>query len=253
LPAVEKVKIVEANGEWESKDGNPGLHIIVEIVKKAPKDKKGRQQQYSRLHRYIMDDSEWADQRMAELCDAFLGNRPKQFNLSKLVGKVGAAKLRSDMYDGEEQAKIARFLEVDDDLEEDEDDEPEEEDEEDADDEGEEEDDGDEEEEEDEEDEEDDYNDWSIPQLRAELKRRELPSAGKKDVLVAALEEDDNTDEEEEEEDEEEEDYSEYSTKELKDELRRRGLRVRRGMTDEDLIAALEEDDEDEDPLDDDE
>lgn len=256
LPAIEKVKCVSVDTEWKSKDGNDGWHIVCEVVKRAPKDKKGRQQQYSQLHRYLMLDSEWIEQRIAELCDAFLGNRPKSVNAIKFVGKTAAAKLRSEQYEGEDRAKIARFLELDE-VEDDEDDEPEEDEDEDEDvDPEDEEDEEEEEDEEDDEEEEEDYDEWSLAQLRAELKRRDLDHKGKKDELVERLqdadEEGDDEDDEEEEEDEEEADYSEYSTAELKAEMKRRGLRVKRGMSDDDLIEALEADDEDdEDPLED--
>jgi hypothetical protein len=250
LPAIEKVKCITVDTEWTSKDGNEGWHIVVELVKKAPKDKKGRAQQYSQLHRYIMLDSEWVEQRIAELCDAFLGNRPKQVNAVKFVGKTAAVKLRGEMYEGEERAKIARFLELDE-AEDDEDDEPEEEEE---DDDTEEEEEEEEDEEDDEDEEEEDYNEYSLAQLRAELKRRELDSKGKKDDLVARLEVDDEEGDDEDEEEAEEDDYTEYSTQELKDEAKRRGLRVLKRHTDEDLIGMLEEDDEnEEDPLDEDE
>jgi hypothetical protein len=253
LPAIVKVKMVTVETEWTSKDGNEGWHLVCEIVQKAPKDKKGRQQQYSQLHRYIMLDSEWAEQRIAELCDAFLGKRPKSLNATTLVGKTAAVKLKGEVYEGEERAKIQRFLEA----EEDEDDvDPEEEEE---DDDVEDEDEDEDEDEEEAEDDEDDYNDWSLVQLRSELKRRELDSKGKKDELVERLQEDDEGSDDEEEDEEsddagDEEDYSEYSLDELKAEVKRRGLRVLKRHTEDDLIEMLQEDDEDdEDPLDDDE
>jgi hypothetical protein len=256
LPAIVKVKMVTVETEWTSKDGNEGWHLVCEIVQKAPKDKKGRQQQYSQLHRYIMLDSEWAEQRIAELCDAFLGKRPKSLNATTLVGKTAAVKLKGEVYEGEERAKIQRFLELDE-AEEDEDDvDPEEEEE---DDDVEDEDEDEDEDEEEAEDDEDDYNDWSLVQLRSELKRRELDSKGKKDELVERLQEDDEGSDDEEEDEEsddagDEEDYSEYSFDELKAEVKRRGLRVLKRHTEDDLIEMLQEDDEDdEDPLDDDE
>lgn len=39
----------------------------------------------------------------------------------------------------------------------------------------------------------DDYNDWKVPQLRAELKNRQLPADGNKDDLVLRLVEDDES------------------------------------------------------------
>lgn len=60
--------------------------------------------------------------------------------------------------------------------------------------------------------------------------------------LMALL--DGENDDEEEEDDEEETDYSEMSLSELKAECKDRGLKVKKGMSKEDLIEMLEEDDE---------
>ena len=56
--------------------------------------------------------------------------------------------------------------------------------------------------------------------------------------------EEDSDDEEDEDEDEEENDYEEMSLKELKAEAKDRGLKVKKGMSKEDIIEMLEEDDE---------
>lgn len=60
--------------------------------------------------------------------------------------------------------------------------------------------------------------------------------------LMALL--DGENDDEEDEDDEEETDYSEMSLSELKAECKDRGLKVKKGMSKEDLIEMLEEDDE---------
>ena len=60
--------------------------------------------------------------------------------------------------------------------------------------------------------------------------------------LMALL--DGENDEDEEDEDDEEADYSEMSLSELKAECKDRGLKVKKGMSKEDLIEMLEEDDE---------
>lgn len=60
--------------------------------------------------------------------------------------------------------------------------------------------------------------------------------------LMALL--DGENDEDEEDEDDEETDYSEMSLSELKAECKDRGLKVKKGMSKEDLIEMLEEDDE---------
>jgi hypothetical protein len=251
-PAIVPVKLTDADFEFKSKSGGEGIHLQFAISKKAPKGKT-----FYPLHYYIMYDSDYYVQRMAELMDAVLGKRVKSLKPTDVVGKICAIKVRPEDYDGETTAKVARLLPLDDepdDDEEDEDDEVDEEDE-DEDEDDEVEDDEVDDEEEDEVEEVEDYNDYSIAQLRKEAERRGLDTKGNKKAIVARLEEDDETDETDEPDDDEEDeevDYTEFSTKELKEEMRSRGLKVKRGMTDDDMVEALEEDDE-ADPLEDDE
>jgi hypothetical protein len=247
-PAVVKVKCVTANLEETFKSGNEGAHLVFDIIKKPPA--KGKK--WAQLHlRYVYADNEGEAWMEAQVMDALIGKRVKQYGSAALVGKTCLANLRAEEYEGNAKPGIKGLMPLDsDEFEDDEDDDEEEED---VDDDEEE----DEDEEEEDEEGEDDYNDWSLAQIRAELKRRELDSKGRKDDLVTRLEEDDasedeeDEDEEEEEDEEEVEDYTEWDTAELKAEMKRRGLRVKRGMDDDALVEALEEDDEnEEDPLD---
>ncbi len=251
-PAVVKVKCVTANLEETFKSGADGAHLVFDIIKKPPSKGKKWGQLHLRYVYYESEDEAWME---AQVMDALIGKRVKQYGSTALVGKTALAQLREEEYQGQPKPGIKALLPLDsDEFDEDEEDEDEDdledEDDEDLEDE-------DEDEDEDEEEDAEDYEDWSIAQLRAELRRRKLSPSGKKPDLVSRLEDDDSTsdeDEDEEEDEEEEVDYSEYSTAELKAEMKRRGLRVKRGMGDDDLIEALEEDDEDEeDPLEDDE
>lgn len=63
----------------------------------------------------------------------------------------------------------------------------------------------------------------------------------KKNSKASAPKEDD---EEDDEEDDGEDDYSGWSQKALKTELRKRGIRVKKGMDKDDMVKALEADDE---------
>lgn len=63
----------------------------------------------------------------------------------------------------------------------------------------------------------------------------------KKNSKASAPKEDDGEDDEE---DDEEDDYSGWSQKALKTELRKRGIRVKKGMDKDDMVKALEADDE---------
>lgn len=104
------------------------------------------------------------------------------------------------------------------------------------------------EEEEEEEEDEEDLSELSLKELKA--KARELgikvPKKADKDDLIELIEEalEEEEDEEEDEEDEEEIDYSELSLKELKSLAKERGIKVKKGMDEEDIIELLEEDDE---------
>lgn len=66
------------------------------------------------------------------------------------------------------------------------------------------------------------------------------------DDILAALDSDDSDDEDDEDDDDDDDtpDYSEMSLAELKAECKNRGLKVKKGMDEEDLIEMLEEDDE---------
>lgn len=68
-----------------------------------------------------------------------------------------------------------------------------------------------------------------------------LDEADEEDLLALL---DGENDDDEEDEDDEEADYSEMSLSELKAECKDRGLKVKKGMSKEDLIEMLEEDDE---------
>jgi hypothetical protein len=248
-PALVRVKCTEADLDFTSSTGNDGVHLQFKIVGSKP-PKKG--QEWSTLHHYLTftDAAQW---REVEMMEALLGKRVKSYKDTDLVGKLCLAKLRPEDYEGETQAKIARLLALDededddDDLDEDDDSEPDDdaddEDDADADD-----DDSDDEDDDDEAD--DDYNEWSLPQLRAELEDRGLESKGRKNTLVARLEEHDASDDEGEEEDDDEgddeeaPDYSEWSLRDLRAEAKERGINTR-GLDKDGLAEALEEDDGD--------
>lgn len=106
-------------------------------------------------------------------------------------------------------------------------------------------DDSDEDEDDDEEEVEVDLDELSLKDLR-KLAKDEFGIKGankmKADKLKAAILA--ASDEEEEEEDEDEVDYSTMSLKALKAEMRERGIKVKKGLSKEDYVAALEEDDE---------
>lgn len=92
------------------------------------------------------------------------------------------------------------------------------------------------------------YDEMSIPELRDELKARDLNPKGQKASLIKRLEDDDESEEtaaepdEGEEDEDEENDYTSWSLSDLKGELEERDLSVK--GTKATLIARLEDDDE---------
>ena len=89
--------------------------------------------------------------------------------------------------------------------------------------------------------------------LKLEISKKKVMAAKKVTALVELImeeaEEDDildalDSDDEDDEDDDDTPDYSEMSLAELKAECKNRGLKVKKGMDEEDLIEMLEEDDE---------
>lgn len=115
------------------------------------------------------------------------------------------------------------------------------------------------------------YEDLTVKELRAECRKRGIPVKGlKKPGMIEALQgldedddediedediededieetediEEEETDEEETDEDEEDMDYEELSTRALKELMKDRGIKVKKGMKKQELIKALEADDQ---------
>jgi hypothetical protein len=55
------------------------------------------------------DNQELTNQKLGELFSSF-GIQPGNFNLAGWVGKVGAAKVKHELYEGEANAKISYFI-----------------------------------------------------------------------------------------------------------------------------------------------
>lgn len=58
---------------------------------------------------FVADKPEYTNQKLGELFNSF-GIQPGNFNLAGWVGKVGAAKVKHEQYEGETNAKIAYFI-----------------------------------------------------------------------------------------------------------------------------------------------
>lgn len=227
-------EIIEANlkngkdGTGEPDPERPQLEMVYEM-KQAEKE-KNKKFEGSRVWSYVMlpghpsyDRTVWKlDQLLLALGVSTNKKRKGTFDPDDMVGEEVVVNVRPDTnLNGEYRGQIGSVMAYDEetfgqesdedddeeldeeDLEETEEDDEEEDDEEEDDEDEDEVDDDEEEVEED--DETEDYSDWSIADLRAELKERELSSRGPKPTLIERLEEDDASDEEEEDEEDEEE------------------------------------------------
>ena len=146
-----------------------------------------------------------------------------------------------ETYEGKKQVRIIEFIALDSDDEDEDQDEEDDEDEDESDDEESE---DEEEDEEDEEEDEEDLSELSLKELKALAKERgvKVTKGMSKEDIIELLSEEDEEDEEEDEEDEEDEiDYSAMSLKDLKAAAREAGIKVKKGMTKEDIIEALED------------
>jgi hypothetical protein len=155
-----KIDEVEAG---ESKAGNKQLRVIIKITKKG--EFKG-----ANLFHYVPLDPESPGYfRMKEFTKA-LGLKEKgTLDTDKMVGKEVLVRVKPDSYEGEYRARVGAVLapkkDADDDSSDDGDD-----------------DDG------------DDYEEWSVDELKEELKGRGLRVAGKRAVLIGRLRKDDEDD-----------------------------------------------------------
>lgn len=183
---LKEVKVTKPDGK------DRRLEIVSEI--------KSGEFKGSRFWDYISLENEAVEWKLDQFLQAVgiaTGKKRKgSFDTDDIQGETIRVRSKHETYNGEVRAKVAAFLpaaedeedeepddeEVDDEPEDDEEDDTEEDDEEESDD-------GDEEEAEAEA--EDDYDEWSVPDLRTELKERELSTKGGKVVLVKRLRADD--------------------------------------------------------------
>jgi len=225
-----KAKVVEVTAR-DSNAGNPMLEVVLEITQKG--DFKG-----SKMWYYILTDGS-QDGRLREFVEA-CGKRAKgTLDTDALEGTELQIKVKpdKDQY-GDYRGAVGKVIGTGGgDEDEDEDDEPEEEpDEEDED-----------------EEEEVDLDDLDRSELKKFIKDNELEISIKKsmsdDDIREAIAEASGSGEEDEDEDEEEssDDYDEWNVQELKDELKKRDISKTGKRAD--LIKALREDDEDEEPF----
>lgn len=98
-----RVRIASAE-EQTSKSGNQMIKLVLEV--------SGYNATIWHFVVLLQDNPKLVNQKLGELWNSF-GIQQGNFNLQQWVGKVGAAKVKHELYDGEPQPKIAYFINKD--------------------------------------------------------------------------------------------------------------------------------------------
>lgn len=98
-----RVRIASAE-EQKSKSGNQMIKLVLDV--------SGHNATIWHYIVFMTDNTKLTNQKLGELWNSF-GIQQGNFNLQSWVGKVGAAKVKHEVYDGEPQPKIAYFISKD--------------------------------------------------------------------------------------------------------------------------------------------
>lgn len=226
--------VVASTQMKESSKGNPYIEIVFEITSG---DSKGQKL----FHNCSLQPQALFNLKsVLEALGFTIPGKAFDLDISQLVGLSCSVEVTHEVYEGKKRARIVEFISSEDSDEE--------------------------------ADIEETLEDLSLEELKElalalGMKKIKVKKMDEDDLIEAILEEDDedieealeeilddeeeeedeeelDEDDDEEEEDDDEMDYEEMSLKELKAEAKERGIKVTKGMKKEDLIEALEEDDE---------
>lgn len=233
------VKVEAATAETSS-SGNPYIKFVFQVI-------EGKHKGAKVFHNCSLQPQALFNLKALLLAIGYeIPQGAFDLDLEEVLDLECEIEVAHETYEGKKQVRIIEFIALDSD--EDEDESEDEEDEDDSEDEDEEddsdEDEEDEEDEDEEEDDEEDLSELSLKELKALAKERgvKVTKGMTKEDIIELLSEEDEEDEEEDEEDEEDEiDYSAMSLKDLKAAAREAGIKVKKGMTKEDIIEALED------------
>ena len=98
-----RVRIASAE-EQTSKSGNQMIKLILDV--------SGYNSTIWHWVVFMPDNQKLTNQKLGEIFNSF-GIQPGNFNLTSWIGKVGAAKVKNEPYEGEMTAKIAYFINKD--------------------------------------------------------------------------------------------------------------------------------------------
>jgi hypothetical protein len=224
------VKITEAELS-KSQSGNPMVKVVFEVTEGKNKGAK------------LFENVSLQPQALFKLKSILLAvgydipDGAFDLDVNDLLDLECQVEVAHEKYEGKNKARIVEFIgedEGDDSDDEDDDDDDEDEDD-DSDDEEDDEDEG-----------EEDYESMSLKDLKALAKEKgiKVTKGMGKDEIIEALEEAEDDDEEDDEDEEDEVDYSSMSLKDLKALAREKGIKVKKGMGKDEIIEALEDDEE---------
>ena len=95
-----RVRIASAE-ETTSNAGNPMIKLVLDV--------SGYNSTIWHYVVFMADNPKQTNQKLGEIFNSF-GIQPGNFNVLSWVGKVGAAKVKHETYNGEKNAKIAYFI-----------------------------------------------------------------------------------------------------------------------------------------------
>lgn len=95
-----RVRIASAE-EQTSKSGNQMIKLVLDV--------SGHNSTIWHYIVFMPENQKLTNQKLGELFNSF-GIQQGNFNLQSWIGKVGAARVKHELYDGEPQPKIAYFV-----------------------------------------------------------------------------------------------------------------------------------------------
>ena len=95
-----RVRIASAE-EGVSNSGNPTIKLVLDV--------SGYNSTIWHWFTFMADNPKLTNQKLGEIFNSF-GIQPGNLNTSSWIGKVGAAKVQHEPYNGETNAKIAYFI-----------------------------------------------------------------------------------------------------------------------------------------------
>ena len=96
-----RVRIASAEEQTSSKTGNQMIKLILDV--------SGYNSTIWHWLVFLPDKPELTNQKLGEFFNSF-GIQPGNFNITSWIGKVGAAKVKHELYENETTVKVAYFI-----------------------------------------------------------------------------------------------------------------------------------------------